>query len=173
MSEPEPYTPFRPAAPEAPGHPMPPSVPAGLRLELSRARLLDGAEERLGEWMHMLHDRYDECLETLPAERAVVEATFKHTEADGSVWMYHLSLMGTDGAGLDTTNPVDAAHDAYARRTKEPGWEELTPLLLLAPAHLTEAMAAWGRTGRVDDGATPAAAPTTPAAAPTAPGADA
>ena len=128
-------------------HPMPATVPAGLSLELSRALLLDGKEALLDEWMQMLTDRYEECLATLPNERAAFEATFKHTEADGSVWMYHLAVMGTEGGGLDTSNPVDAAHDDYAQRTKHRGWEELTPLFMLGPSHITKAMAEWGRTG--------------------------
>lgn len=147
-SKPAPYTPFRPVDPDTfAGHPMPATVPDGLRLELSRAKLLDGKEAQLDEWMQMLTDRYDECLAGLPAERAVFEATFKHTEADGSVWMYHLSLMGTGGGGLDTSNPVDAAHEAFARRTKERGWEELTPKFMLTPDHLRRAMISWAETG--------------------------
>lgn len=146
--DPTPHTPFRPQF-EFAGHPMPATVPDGLRLELSRAKLLDGKEAQLNEWMQMLTDRYEECLATLPAERAAFEATFKHTEADGSVWMYHVSLMGVDGGGLDTSNPVDAEHEAYARRTKERGWEELTPVFLLAPQHIMDAMADWGRRGEV------------------------
>ena len=137
-------TEFRPVFTQ---HPMPATVPDGLRLELSRALLLDGKEALLDEWMQMLTDRYDECLATLRAERAAFEATFKHTEADGSVWMYHLSLMGEGGSGLDSSNPVDAAHEDYARRTKHRGWEELTPLFMLGPSHITDAMAEWGRTG--------------------------
>ncbi|GAB3559350.1 DUF6176 family protein [Spelaeicoccus albus] len=148
MSDSVPYTPFRPVDPATfTGHPMPSTVPDGLRLELSRAKLLDGKEAQFDEWMQMLTERYDECLTTLPAERAVFEATFKHTEADGSVWMYHLSLMGENGSGLDTANPVDAAHDAYARRTKERGWEELMPAFMLTPEHIRSAMAQWGSTG--------------------------
>ncbi|WP_235857100.1 DUF6176 family protein [Occultella glacieicola] len=141
-------TPFRPDPPDAPPHPMPATVPDGLRLELSRARILPGKEAELGIWMQMLTDRYAECQATLPAERAAFEATFKHTEADGSVWMYHLALLGTDGSGLDTSNPVDAAHEAFARRVKERGWEELTPMFLLAPAPILDALTRFGRTGQ-------------------------
>lgn len=126
---------------------MPGSVPDGMRLELSRARVLPGREDQLGEWMQMLHERYAECQATLPAERAAFEATFSHTEADGSTWMYHLSLVGEDGAGLDTSNPVDAAHEAWARQVKERGWEELTPMFLLAPPHILAALTTFGRTG--------------------------
>jgi hypothetical protein len=149
MDEPAPYTPFRPQLGEV-EHPMPATVPEGVRLELSRAKLLDGAEALHDEWMQMLTDRYEECLATLPAERAAFEATFRHTEADGSVWMYHLSVIGTEGGGLDTTNPVDAAHEDYAKRTKHRGWEELTPKFMLGPEHIIDAMTQWARTGRAE-----------------------
>jgi hypothetical protein len=149
VTTPTPYTPFRPNY-EQQHWPMPATVPAGLSLELSRARLLPGKEVAHDEWMQMLTDRYDECLATLPAERACFEATFRHTEADGSVWMYHLQLVGTEGGGLDTSNPVDAEHEARARAVKEAGWEDLKPVFMLAPAHITDAMAHWGRTGRID-----------------------
>ena len=48
---------------------MPVSVPSGLALELSRARLLDGREASFDAWMETLHERYDECLATLPGEQ--------------------------------------------------------------------------------------------------------
>lgn len=126
---------------------MPATVPTGLRLELSRARVLDGKEDEFAEWMSMLTERYEECLETLPAERAVFEATFKHREADGSLRIYHVALMGEDGNGLDESHPVDAAHAAFARRVKEPGWEELEPMFMLTAAHLRDSMQRWGASG--------------------------
>ena len=92
-----------------------------MHLELSRARLLQGAEEETERWMEMLHDRYDECLDTL-------------------------------SPGLDLSNPVDAEHDAYARRCKEPGWEELRPVLLLTPRPIRPVLEAWARDGRVESG---------------------
>jgi hypothetical protein len=148
---------------------MPPSVPAGLRLELSRARLLAGAEANLDGWMQMLHDRYDECQQTLITEHAAFEATFRHVEADGSRWMYHLSLIGENGSGLDTSIPVDQAHDEWARRTKERGWEELEPLFLLAPPHLLAALAAWGRTGTATQTSVEAASVPVPSTPPSGP----
>ena len=124
---------------------MPSSVPQGLRLELSRAPVIPGKEDEFEQWMQMLNDRYDENLPALPAERAVFEATFRHTEADGSVWIYHLSLMGAGGGGFDESIPIDAEHAAYSRRVKQRGWEELTPKFMLTPNHLREAMTEWGR----------------------------
>lgn len=119
---------------------MPASVPQGIRLELSRARLLDGEEASFDEWMQMLHDRYDECLATLPQERMAFEATFLNQEADGSWWMYHLQVLGEDSPGLVLNNDLDRAHDAYARRTKHRGWEELEPRLFLVPDSVRAAM---------------------------------
>lgn len=150
MDESAPLIPFRPVEADFAGHPMPPTVPQGMRLELSRAPILPGKEAELAEWMAMLTERYAECVETLSAERHAFEATFRHVEADGSTWMYHVALSGEGGAGLDTSNPVDAAHEAHARRVKERGWEELTPMFMLAPDHIRDAMTRWGATGQVD-----------------------
>lgn len=97
--------------------------------------------------MSELNDRYGECVASLPAQRAVFEATFRHEEADGSTWMYHLSLMGTEGTGLDAEQPIDATHTAYSRQVKEPGWEELTPKFMLTPDHIRSAMLSWVKTG--------------------------
>ena len=132
--------PFRPVGDDFPGWPMPVSVPEGMRLELSRAKLLDGAEARFEEWMTMLNDRYDECVATLPQERMAFEATFVHREADGSWWMYHLSVLGEDSPGLVLDNDLDRAHLEYAKKTKHRGWEELQPRLFLCPPEVRTAM---------------------------------
>ena len=145
-----PRIPFRPVPRDFAGFPMPATVPPGLRLELSRARVVAGMENELEEWMGMLTARYDECLETLPAERAVFEATFRHREADGSLWIYHVALVGEDGGGFDESNAVDADHAAYSRRVKEPGWKEIEPMFMLTPSHLRAAMQRWGATGRAE-----------------------
>lgn len=129
------------------GFPMPSSVPDGLRLELSRARIVDGKADEFEEWMSTLNDRYEEMQEGLRGERQVFEATFRSTEADGSTWIYHLSLMGENGGGNDESIPIDALHARYSRSVKEPGWEELEPKLMLTPDHLRAAMIRWARTG--------------------------
>ncbi len=151
MTERKPFTPFRPEPCEGfTGHAMPSSVPVGLRLELSRAPIVSGREDEFEEWMATLNDRHDEHEEALSHERQVFEATFRHQEADGTLWMYHVSLMGADGGELDESLPLDAVHAAYSRRVKQPGWEELTPKFMLTPQHIGEAMTHWGRTGSID-----------------------
>ncbi len=134
--------------PDAPVFEMPPSVPPGMRLELSRARLLPGAQDETERWMKMMHDRYDDCLDTLSAERMAFEATFRHTDADGTEWLYHLSLYGEGTSGLDLSNPVNQAHQEYAMRCKEQGWEKMRPVLMLAPRPIRPALEAWGREGQ-------------------------
>lgn len=141
--------PFRPRDPWMPGLPMPPTVPPGLRLELSRSKLVPGQEREAEAWMSMLTERYEECVATLSDQRAVFEATFLHEEADGSTWIYHLALTGQEGRGLDPeSSDIDRAHDEYGRRVKMRGWEELQPMFMLTPEHLRSAMETWGRTGR-------------------------
>jgi hypothetical protein len=145
-----PQIPFRPKPRDWEGYPMPSSVPPGLRLELSRARIVDGKEDEFEEWMSALNSRYEEMQEGLAAERQVFEATFRSTEADGSTWIYHLSLMGVDGGGNDESIPIDALHAQYSRSVKHPGWEELEPKLMLTPDHLRDAMVSWARSGSTD-----------------------
>ncbi|XAS69122.1 DUF6176 family protein [Micrococcaceae bacterium Sec5.7] len=151
MAEREPFTPFRPEPREGfPEHPMPSSVPGGPRLELSRAPIVAGKEDEFEAWMAAINDRYDEHEEALSNERQVFEATFKHQEADGTLRIYHVSLMGTNGGGLDESLQMSADHGAYSRRVKQPGWEELTPKFMLTPQHIGAVMTQWGRTGSID-----------------------
>lgn len=133
---------FNPVANDFAGWPMPASLPPGLHLELCRAPLLDGAEARLDEWMQMLHDRYDECLLTLPQEHMAFEASFVHQEGDGSWWFYHLSVYAEGSPGLQLNNDLDRTHAHYSRTTLHHGWEELQPRLFLAPNSVREAMIA-------------------------------
>lgn len=87
----------------------------------------------VGSCTDLLHDRYEECLDTLRAERMAFEVTFHHTDSDGTEWMYHVSLYGEGTSGLDVSNPVDQEHQVCAMRCKERGWKELRPVLMLAP----------------------------------------
>lgn len=147
MTDQKPFLPFRPTPRDFPGFAMPPTVPAGMRLELSRSRIVEGRDAEFDEWMQMLNDRYNESLADISAERAIFEATFRHVEADGSTWAYHLSLVGENGGGLNESHQIGADHAAFSSRVKEPGWEELEPKFMLTPAHILTAMATWAETG--------------------------
>jgi hypothetical protein len=119
---------------------MPSSVPTGLRLELARAKIKPGKTARADKWMAMLNDRYDECVATLPGERMAFEAIFRTTDADGQDWIYQLSLGGDGGTFDENSGTLDADHAAFSRECKEPGWELLSPELLLTPANVRHAL---------------------------------
>jgi hypothetical protein len=126
---------------------MPPSVPPGMRLELARARIKPDKSARADEWMTMLNARYDECVATLPGEQMAFEAIFRMTDADGTDWIYHLSLGGENGAFDEQSGNLDADHAAFSRECKEPGWELLTPQFLLVPDAVRAAIVQAGTQG--------------------------
>jgi hypothetical protein len=121
----------------------PQSIPEGLVVELSRARVLPGASAEADRWMQMLDDRVDECVATLDRERMAVEIVFRLQE-EGEDHLFWVAIRGAGGAGLDTSDhQIDRDHEAQARRTKEPGWVEAEPQVLMLPAPVREAVLAW------------------------------
>jgi hypothetical protein len=132
----------------------PSSIPSGLHVELSRARLLPGASDTTDRWMAMLNDRIDECVATLDRERMGLELVFRRTDADGE-WLYWVSIYGEGGAGLDESIAIDRDHVALGRQCKEPGWTEATPQFLLAAPAVREALLATAM-GSAADGPEPA-----------------
>lgn len=118
------------------------SIPDGLVLELSRGTVLPGASAEADRWMAMLDDRLDECVATLDRERMAVEIVFRLRE-DGRDHLYWVAIKGAGGSGLDLSNPIDRDHEAQARRTKEPGWVEAEPQVLLLPDPVRRAVLAW------------------------------
>jgi hypothetical protein len=111
-------------------------------LELSRGTVLPGASAEADRWMAMLDDRLDECVATLDRERMAVEIVFRLRE-DGRDHLYWVAIKGAGGAGLDLATPIDRDHDAQARRTKQPGWVEAEPQVLLLPDPVRRAVLAW------------------------------
>lgn len=136
----------------------PSSIPPGLVVELSRARVMPGAGEEADRWMRMLNDRLDECVATLDRERMAIEIVFRLREG-GEDYLYWVSVKGEDGAGLDPDLPIDRDHVEQAKRTKEPGWVEAEPQVLMLPNPVREAVMAWALRGpqgtAVDGGAAP------------------
>lgn len=120
----------------------PASIPEGLVLELSRGTVLPGAGAEADRWMAMLNDRLDECVATLDRERMAVELVFRLREGDED-HLYWVAIRGAAGAGLDPDVPIDRDHEAQARRTKEPGWVEAEPQVLLLPDPVRRAVLGW------------------------------
>lgn len=125
------------------------TIPAGVHVELSRARTHPGVDDTVDEWMTMLNDRVDECVATLSTERMALEIVFRHIDDHGDGWLYWVSIQGADGGGHDMSNAIDVDHVAYGKRVKGPGWEELTPQFLLAPDHIRNSIVAWATQGLI------------------------
>ena len=121
----------------------PRSIPEGLVVELSRATVLPGAGDEADAWMRMLDDRVDECVATLDRERMAIEIVFRLREEGGPDQLFWVSVHGEHGAPLDTSIAIDRDHDAAARRTKEPGWVEAEPQVLMLPDPVRRAVLDW------------------------------
>ncbi|HZP53821.1 DUF6176 family protein [Actinocrinis sp.] len=124
----------------------PASIPPGLIVELSRAKVKPGAQAEADRWMRMLNDRIDECVATLDRERMAIEIVFRLQE-DGADYLYWVCVKGEGGAGLDLDLPIDRDHVEQAMRTKEPGWVEAEPQVLMLPDPVREAVLAWALRG--------------------------
>jgi hypothetical protein len=121
----------------------PRSIPEGLIVELSRAKVLPGASDEADRWMKMLDERVDECVATLDRERMAVEIVFRLRE-DGQDFLYWLAIRGEGGAELQSsTHRIDLDHQAQSLRTKEPGWVEADPQVLMLPDPVRAAILAW------------------------------
>lgn len=120
----------------------PASIPSGLIVELSRAKVKPGAEAEADRWMRMLNDRLDECVATLDRERMAIEIVFRLRENDEE-HLFWVTVRGEDGAGLDHRLPIDRDHIEQAKRTKEPGWVEAEPQVLMLPKPVRTAVLSW------------------------------
>ena len=120
----------------------PTSIPEGLVVELSRGKVLPGASAEADRWMQMLNDRLDECVATLDRERMAIEIVFRLREGDDE-YLYWMSVHGAGGAGLDLDTAIDRDHLAQAKRTKEPGWVEAEPQVLMLPDPVRTAVLDW------------------------------
>ena len=118
------------------------SIPEGLKVELSRAKVMPGASEEADRWMAMLNDRLDECVATLDRERMAIEIVFRLREGDDE-YLYWVQVRGEHGAELDESLPIDRDHVAQGRKVKEPGWVEAEPQVLMLPDPVREAVLNW------------------------------
>ncbi len=92
--------------------------------------------------MRMLNDRLDECVATLDRERMAIEIVFRLRENDED-HLFWVTVRGEDGADPDPGLPIDRDHIEQAKRTKEPGWVEAEPQVLMLPEPVREAVLGW------------------------------
>ena len=97
--------------------------------------------------MAMLNDRLDECVATLDRERMAIEIAFRLRE-NGEDYLFWVSVHGAGGISFDPDSAIDCDHLEQAKRTKEPGWTEAEPQLLLLPGPVRDAVLSWALPGR-------------------------
>lgn len=99
------------------------SIPPGLVVRLSRAKVLPGASAEADRWMAMLSDRLDECVASLDVERMAIEIVFRLRE-NGEDYLFWVSVHGAGGISFDPDSAIDRDHLEQAKRTTGPGWTE-------------------------------------------------
>jgi hypothetical protein len=128
------------------------SIPEGLSIELSRAKVLPGASHEADRWMDMLNERLDECVATLDRERMAIEIVFRLKE-NGEDFLYWMMVRGKNApSGLDPDNALDRDHEAQGRRTIAPGWTEAEPQVLMLPEPVRQAVLKWALDDRPAEG---------------------
>jgi hypothetical protein len=71
-----------------------------------------------------------------------IEIVFRLKE-DGEDYLYWVSVHGPNNGELDLTQAIDGDHLAQAKRTKEPGWVEAEPQVLMLPDPVRKAVLDW------------------------------
>lgn len=92
--------------------------------------------------MQMLDDRLDECVATLDRERMAIEIVFRLQE-DGEDYLYWVMVHGSYDGELDLSRAIDRDHLEQAKRTKERGWVEAEPQVLMLPDPVRKAVLDW------------------------------
>jgi hypothetical protein len=132
----------------------PASIPNGLVVELSRAKVLPGASAEADRWMAMLNERLDECVATLDRERMAIEIVFRLKENDED-YLFWVSVHGPEGGTLDPDNALDRDHIEQAKRTIAPGWTDATPQVLMLPDPIRDAVLSWALADQQPSGPRP------------------
>jgi Family of unknown function (DUF6176) len=71
-----------------------------------------------------------------------IEIIFRVKE-NGDDYLFWVSVCGAGGQGLDPGTAADRDRIEQGKRTKEPGWTEAEPQLLLLPDPVRNAVLSW------------------------------
>jgi hypothetical protein len=113
-----------------------------MQMRLIRRRIRPGAEGLVDDWLRLLAERRDECIQTLTREQMAVELIFRERLADAE-YLTWVVIHGDDPAPLETSPfPIDAIHREYrARCLEENSRAEATAQLFLAPPSVERVIA--------------------------------
>jgi len=111
-----------------------------VKTEFSIFRVTKGKEARAKEWLQVLTDRRDECIDTLEREAMFYESVFK-AEYDQRLYLAWFSVQGDVHESLSTSNhDIDLLHQAFWEECIEHDWKSLDMdhVVSFAPAALSE-----------------------------------
>src|SRR5690242_10102789 len=84
-----------------------------MRVDLSRFRVQQGKSARVDEWLKMLNEKMDQCVQTLEREQMKLEVIFREL-IDGEEYLYWFSVQGESGEPLQTSPfEVDRLHREF------------------------------------------------------------
>jgi len=119
------------------------SLPDGVTVALSRARVRAGAAEEATRWMDMLDDRLEESVATLDRERMAIEIIFRLRDGDED-YLYWVTVHGKAGASVtDSDHALDVDHLAFDQRVRDGSWVRAEPQVLLLPNPVRAQVLAW------------------------------
>ena len=81
-----------------------------MKTEFTTFRVIEGKEERAREWMDLLTQRKNECVETLPREKMVYESIFMY-EKEGRMFLSWFSIQKDIHEKVETSeHDIDRLH---------------------------------------------------------------
>lgn len=113
-----------------------------MKIELTRFRVRENAQNIVDEWMRFLNSNADAVRETLEPEQMYVETIFSET-IDGVDYLYWYSVQGEDGSGVEQSDHwLDEKHMQFWRACIDDTLpaEDLTPRVTMIPERVEAAM---------------------------------
>ncbi len=113
-----------------------------MRVELTRFRVVPGAESTVDEWMAFLKDHPQVFEETLEPERMYVETIFREV-VDGVTYLYWYSVQGEDAQPVEeSAHWFDQKHIEFWDACIDPQYRpvDLGMELTAIPRRVLEAM---------------------------------
>lgn len=111
-------------------------------VELSRFKVKAGKSGQVDEWMAMLRERRDECIQTLAREQMKFEVIFREVIGDDE-FLTWVTVQGESGEHVRTSEfEVDKLHIAFHEECidHDYGMRDAQPMLVLLPDEVAAAM---------------------------------
>lgn len=94
-----------------------------MNTEFTTYRVKEGKEKQALEWMKILQDRRDDCIETLAREKMGYESVFK-IMIDGRLFLSWFSVQGEGADAVEgSEHEIDMIHCRFHQECIDPNFE--------------------------------------------------